>query len=93
MIEIQHEKGKTVVMAICDKCRKEIIDAEKGLVLWKFDEGPINYILAHKGSCDDRRYQCSMELNTFLFYLLHNTGMTKEKLREAKRRATFLSAI
>lgn len=98
MIQIRHEKpGLTVVLAICDTCGKEITDAAEGVATWRFDRehrtGPVDYRLCHKGHCDDHRFECSMILDVFLTYLLHNTGMTKEKLAVARNNARGLAAI
>jgi hypothetical protein len=81
---------QTYPMISCDYCGRRIENAGHGNVVFsKMEEGDIPYKTVHK-MCDkmmskSTEYEdLSMNLDTFLAYLLTNVKLTNEKLEKAR---------
>jgi hypothetical protein len=81
---LKHEDDLTVPVAICQLCDREIDDAEGAMLFWRLEDAPAegywNPLLAHKrcmaaNRAFDDEYVGSMELETFMEFLLQNVGM------------------
>ena len=92
-IVLRSKAMQTCPVAICDWCKEEITDAGKGIFIWKEypEHGFIDTKLIcdqcedrHHRTCDD--YPYSMELSTFLAFLLSNTGLKGAELHAKVKR-------
>ena len=95
---LKFEKDSTVPVAWCEVCNKEITDAELAMVYWRMEDytkGLHAPLLVHKRCMPGQRarqedYECSMELSTYLAFLLKNVGL---KLAKANRNAGLISTL
>jgi hypothetical protein len=98
---LKFEKDCSVPCAWCEVCNTEITEAGLAMVYWRFEDyeqGLHAPLLVHKRCMSasrsmDERYLCSMELSTYLAFLLQNVGLTGAKLTEAIRNAGFISTL
>ena len=95
---LKFEPDCSVLSAWCEICDHEITDAEMAMAYWcheDYKHGLRAPLLAHKrcmsASSRDEEYACSMELSTYLVFLLQNVGLTGRKLTKAMRNAGLLS--
>jgi hypothetical protein len=98
---LKFEEGYTAPCAWCEVCSCEITDAEMAMVYWctqdyvKKLHAPL---LVHKlcmsaSRARDEDYDLSMELTTYLAFLLQNVGLAGPKLTEAIRNADLISTL
>ncbi len=88
---LKFEKDLSTPVACCELCGTEITDAELAMVYWRREDYQQELhapLLVHKRCMRGRpareeRYELSMELMTYLAFLLQNVGMTGEKLARA----------
>ena len=83
--ELIKNKGKNSPLVICDICGKPILKANDGVLLWSIEEnkeGKIPFKIAHKGKCDNRTLDLSMDLREYFAHLDANCiRETKDKDR------------
>ena len=101
-IILKFEQDCSVPVAWCELCNTEITDAFAAMVYWHredYAKGLHAPLLAHK-SCmpswrsDQPGYEClTMELSTYLAFLLKNVGLRGVKLTEANRNAGLISSL
>lgn len=85
----------------CEVCSREITDAGMAMFYWRFSDYEEELhapLLAHKRCMDssrsrDGKYDCSMELSTYLAFLLQNVGLRGTKLNEAFESARIMAAL
>jgi hypothetical protein len=98
---LKFEPDNSVPSAWCEMCATEITDAEEAMVYWRhedYQQGLHAPFLAHKcclglSPSREEEYDCSMELQTYLAFLLKNVGLTGRKLTEAIQIAGLISSI
>jgi hypothetical protein len=91
----------SIPVAWCEVCDTEITDAFMAMVYWRFkdyEKGVYAPLLVHERCMpahrsDQEGYQCSMELSTYLAFLLQNIGLTGAKLKQANRNAGLISTL
>jgi hypothetical protein len=96
---LKFEPDCSIPVAWCELCNCEITDASLAMVYWR----PEDYkktlfapLLVHKRRMSasqsmDLRYECSMELSTYLAFLLRNVGLTGAKRQQVFRNAGLIS--
>jgi hypothetical protein len=70
--ELIRIKNKTAPMIICDNCKKPILRANEGLMVWERRdnlEETILFKIVHKGKCDTDKSGLSMELRHYFAHL------------------------
>ena len=98
---LKFEKDCSVPVVWCEVCDTEITDAGMAMVYWRTEayRGGLHApLLTHKRCMSARRsmdeeYVCSMELSTYLAFLLQNVGLTGAKLAQANRNAGLISTL
>jgi hypothetical protein len=88
-------------VAWCELCDTEITDAGMAMVYWHLEDyrkGLHAPLLTHKRCMSAQRsrdedYSCSMELSTYLAFLLQNVGLNGAKFSEAMRNAGLISTL
>jgi hypothetical protein len=92
---LKFEQDCSVPVAWCELCNTEITDALIAMVYWRLEDYKKDLfapLLAHKRCMSaspsrDERYDCSMELSTYLAFLLTNIRLTGAKYRQAFQNA------
>ena len=78
-LEIRLIDERSCPQIICDTCGKPLV--KDGMVVW--DDEPEQPRFYHKGDCDPgASVTCWQELDTFVFYLVHNTKINLESGKE-----------
>jgi hypothetical protein len=98
---LKFEQDCSVPCAWCEVCNTEITDAEMAMVYWHhedYQQALHAPLLAHDhcmpwSRCMDEGYDCTMELPTYLAFLLKNVGLTGRKFTEAIQTAGLISTI
>jgi hypothetical protein len=98
---LKFEKDCSVPVAWCEVCNAEINDALMAMVYWRNEDYAKELhapLLVHKRCmpahrCDQEGYVCSMELSTYLAFLLQNVGLDGAKFNAAKRNAGLISTL
>lgn len=76
MITVREDDFDSYPVVICDTCGVIISGNNHGIVVWKLDESE-KARFVHKRvvnpRCDDNNYDQSMEIETFLDFLVKNT--------------------
>jgi hypothetical protein len=98
---LKFEKGCSAPVAWCEVCETEITDASRAMVYWRDEDcrhGLSTPLLVHKRCMSaraslDERYDCSMELTTYLAFLLQNVGLSGTEFEEANRNAGLLKTL
>ena len=98
---LKFEKDCSVPSARCEVCDTEIINAEMAMVYWRWEDYQQEFhqpLLVHKGCMSarrsmDERYALSMELSTYLVFLVQNFGLSGAKWKRAVNRASLTSTI
>jgi hypothetical protein len=91
------EDGQTCPYFRCDVCGELITDASDGLLVWHYDRYEEGFfqpaVVCKSQRCDRDHMLASMELDTALVYLLRNSKMSPEALKQATRKAHLLGLI
>jgi hypothetical protein len=98
---LKFEKDCSAPCVWCEICDTEITNAGMAMVYWRLEDYQQRLhapLLVHKrcmsaGRSMDEEYLCSMELSTYLAFLLQNVGLTGPKLTEAIRNAGLISTF
>ena len=98
---LKFEKDFSVPSARCEVCDAEITDAEMAMVYWRWEDYQKEFhlpLLVHKRCMSarrslDERYALSMELSTYLAFLLQNVGLSGAKWTEALDRSGLISTV
>ena len=98
---LKFEDNHSVPCAWCEVCDREIADAEMAMVYWRIEDYANRLhapLLVHKQCMNanharDEAYACSMELATYLVFLLKNTGLIGSRLNRAFRNAALIETI
>jgi hypothetical protein len=98
---LKFEKDFSVPCARCEVCDTEITDAVMAMVYWRCEDYQREFhlpLLVHKRCMSarrslDERYELSMELSTYLAFLLQNAGLSGDKWINALDRAGLISTI
>jgi hypothetical protein len=83
-------------LACCELCDAEITEAEMAMVYWRSEDyhNEIHVpLLAHKHCMStrplvDECYRCSIELSTYLVFLLQNVGLSAKAFARGLRAAS-----
>jgi hypothetical protein len=98
---LKFEKDCSIPCARCEVCGEEITDAERAMVYWRWEDYQKEFhqpLLVHKRCMSarrslDERYALSMELSTYLAFLVQNLGLSGAKWKRAVNRAGLTSTI
>jgi len=98
---LKFEKDCSRPVAWCEVCNTEITDAALAMVYWRFedyDKALHAPLLVHKSCMSayhslDQEYLCSMELTSYLVFLLDNVGLKGAEFIAAKRNAGLISTL
>lgn len=98
MIETINNAGRYAPVIKCDVCGKQITDAEMALALYpvNVEGGSVPTLHVHKGVCDRKASALqgdeggTDELDTYLYYLMHNAGVSFDR---AKSKADMLNLL
>jgi hypothetical protein len=97
MLKIKHEDELSQPIICCDVCNKEITNAQLAMVYWNDKwsitnehEGVFKVLVMHKGcnrkiDSQQTRLPYSMELQTFMMYLLNNCGLSGKNFEDAQQ--------
>lgn len=99
MIQLVYRGERVAPLISCDVCGKQIKDPQMALVIWN-PENVNRFLFVCKCECDKvgtRRLDCihsnSIELGTWMIYLLNNIGLTGRKFKDSVRCAAILSQL
>lgn len=93
------DDGQTCPYFRCDLCGKLITEASQGLLVWhhdKYKEKIFEPFIVCTSLCEQNvksRFDASIELDTALIYLFNNSGMTGDRIKEAREKARLLSEL
>jgi hypothetical protein len=98
---LKFEKNYSVPSARCEVCDTEVTDAEMAMVYWRREDYEQEFhmpLLVHKRCMSarrslDERYELSMELSTYLVFLVQNLGLSGAKWARALDRVGLISTI
>jgi hypothetical protein len=106
MIKMLNLSGRAAPVVICDICGKRVEEADLGAAVFprmqSESEGTVVQVLhVHKGPCHDKaqlqlggvRDTAWQELRIHFSYLLHNLGLSVEKLRKLEQEEEVLGNL
>ena len=92
MITLIKKDRVTAPLVYCDVCKKRIDNAGMALYVWNTGQEK-DFKIIHKGTCDTREYESSMELRYFFIYLMKNTGIKRKDLDSIYESAELMEMI